>query len=315
MSEELGVGFAVLLSERWMRGRVPGSPTFRTVDIDVALANRSIKAARARKSVEAVGAHRPDYILIGDHPSSRGRMRVAMLECKGTKSPRHSLTQLVRASHQLRGVAIAGRRPAGLAVSTIIGDSHITFNALQLLPDDDKPHSGPWAAGAPPTHADSDVEVVDVDVDRLGPDSPDTTIEPIAARGVEMAAIGLKSSFAFLADFSGDDEAFRRWAPGLVRAKLGRGAEDRRNRTEVTTADGTRYIGVRNRISLPGGDIHAFMGVRQDLDRALHSGDPSAVLDVQRSVHSTDMSPRREGVTESVEAIGTDGAALILTPV
>lgn len=75
LSEELGIGFAALLSESWIRDRVPGTPVLRIVDVDVALQEGTIKAARARKSVEAVGVHRPDYVLIADDPSVLGRMR------------------------------------------------------------------------------------------------------------------------------------------------------------------------------------------------------------------------------------------------
>jgi hypothetical protein len=122
-SEEIGIGFGALLATRWFKatGAATGTP-ISIVDIDAALDDRYIYAAGSRKAVRAVGARRPDYLIICHDPAMRGRYRVRVLECKGTRTAGYAIRQLASAVEQLSGIRVAGRIPAGVAVSTVSAD-------------------------------------------------------------------------------------------------------------------------------------------------------------------------------------------------
>jgi hypothetical protein len=106
-SEEIGIGSATLMAAARPR-RPVGSKT---------------------KKVTMIGSKRPDYLLISDIPGRTDAVKVAVLECKGTKTPGYSFQQLSSAAHQLQGLLVDGRRPLGLAVSTFLGDAPVTFYA------------------------------------------------------------------------------------------------------------------------------------------------------------------------------------------
>jgi hypothetical protein len=112
-SEEMGIGFGALLATRWFKatGATAGVP-ISIVDIDAALDDRYIYAAGSRKAISSVGARRPDYLIICHDPTMRGRYRVRVLECKGTRTTSYAVQQLVSAVEQLNGIKVAGRIPA-----------------------------------------------------------------------------------------------------------------------------------------------------------------------------------------------------------
>lgn len=314
LSEELGIGFAIGLAESWMRARVPGPYTpFRAIDIDMALTDGSIQAARAHKTVKAIGTRRPDYLLILDDPSIPGRFRVSVLECKGTKNATNSIKQLINASTQLRGVKVANRMPAGLAVGTVIGDNRVTFNALQTRSEVSS--TDPYGRREETEGSD---EVVDVDLEVLrSAPMPDIDRLDVPSPAV-LASWAMAMSWASLGDFAGNSNAFNRWASGSLRNKLARDSGAQRDRVEEVAPDGTNLIGVRNVLTFPGGRLEIFFGVTAGVDRALTAGDPEQLLLEQSRVAGGSDAPER-GMRladrgDRVYSQGADGAALMLTP-
>ncbi len=54
-----------------------------------------------------------------------------LLECKGTKDPRHSIQQLAHAGSQLSGLTVGHDVPPGLAFSSGLSDDRTWANALR----------------------------------------------------------------------------------------------------------------------------------------------------------------------------------------
>jgi hypothetical protein len=87
-SEEMGIGFGVLLASHWFeRTGAAGLPvSVVDVDVDVALDDRYVFAGGSRYAVRAIKDRRPDYLLVAPDPSDPRRYRIRALECKGTSS-------------------------------------------------------------------------------------------------------------------------------------------------------------------------------------------------------------------------------------
>jgi hypothetical protein len=63
-SEEMGIGFGVLLANQWFTRTGAAGLPIGIVDVDAALDDRYIFAGGARYPVRAVGQRRPDYLLV-----------------------------------------------------------------------------------------------------------------------------------------------------------------------------------------------------------------------------------------------------------
>lgn len=303
LSEKLGIGFAVLLAESWSKSISASSATPRVVDIDVALEEAAINVGGLTKTVEQVGSTRPDYIMLADDSTRRGRFRVAVLECKGTKSKPNRLYQLARASVQLTGVEVGRRVPPGLAVSTVLGNGAVAYSALQT-------------ARARHAAADSsratDGIAVDLDVEQIEDSDIGSGANLDDARPDLLVAAALRSSWASLGDYSGNDAAFRRWAPQVLRRKYDRGADAQRTRQSVRTADGTELVGVSTALTLRGGQLDVFMGIDVRVDEALTHGQSEDVLAVQGQLRAEGVRERSgQAPGEEVVALAEDGAGLI----
>ena len=100
------------------------------IDIDAALDNRYIYAAGSRQAVRADRRTTPR--LPNQFPGSPAlprHYRVRVSECKGTVVLIR-VRQLASAVEQLGGIRVAGRIPAGLAVSTITAHNGVSYLAL-----------------------------------------------------------------------------------------------------------------------------------------------------------------------------------------
>ncbi|GAB3328553.1 hypothetical protein RMN56_29170 [Micromonospora halotolerans] len=315
-SEELGVGFAVHRAEEWMANRWPDSAIARVVDIDVALASGFIRAGAVKASVTQRRSRRPDYLLIAEIPGSDDRYRYAVVECKGTKNWGYGLKQMASACVQLRGVAVAGRQPPGLAVGTVLADNWVYCRALELSP-------GRRRTVLEPTHR--------VEVSELFEDAAEVHVEretfertvhvdidegePLSAENLVRA--GVQSSWASLADFAGNDYAFRTWAPPVYRARLDRDADARPQRVRRQTPDGLEVVGVRNLITLPGGELEVVFGLAAEVDDALSESDADQVIEAQQSVAergTPDRTSSGREPDEIVTAVSKEGAVLMLAP-
>ncbi|GAA0404022.1 hypothetical protein GCM10009541_54020 [Micromonospora gifhornensis] len=315
-SEELGIGFAVHRAQEWMAARWPGATTTGVIDIDVALSSGVIRVGGVTSSVVQRGRRRPDYLLIAESPGSEDRYHYAVVECKGTKGWRYGLDQLASACVQLRGVAVESRQPPGLAVGTVLADDWVYCRALELSPGRRGHHESatdpvklPEPFGdAAEVHVEREAfeRIVHVDMDEGAPLSAE-----------DLVGAGMQASWASLADFAGNDYAFRRWAPPVFRANLDRDVRARPQRVERQTRGGLDVVGVRNLITLPGGELEVVFGLAAEVDEALADRDADRVIEAQRRVagqraQERDVASREPG--DDVTAVSDDGAVLMLIP-
>jgi hypothetical protein len=317
MSEELGIGFSVALAEEWQRGRDPRSGTPRVVDIDVALGEGQISANGANHSVASVRKQRPDYLLIADRPGAGpGGLRIELLESKGTKTKGHSPNQLIAASRQLRGIEVNGVSPRGLAVSTVISQGSVHFNALQTPTRTRSDRSALVAPASADVPESEEPDTVDVDVEELARPIVYEMDRGDSNRSRDLVTAAVQSSWAMLGDFAGNEQAFEHWAPSALRRNLARASPRRRTRTGREAVAGRPSRGTINTIALPGGQLEMFLGVDAEIDEALSSGDPERILTAQRG-----FSQRRFGQTQwndssdgqdRVHAARDDGAVMLL---
>jgi hypothetical protein len=208
-SEEVGIGFGVLLATRWFEQTAAGGIPITAVDVDAALDDRFVLAAGTRKAVGQIGARRPDYLIIAHDPDARSRYRVRVLECKGTSNPRYAVSQLTSAVGQLSDITVGGRIPAGLAVSTISASSEVSYLAL----DPDEGDEASYEVNSNTIAQVADFQLRDRDIENVSP--------------VQLTNATVRSSWATLADFGGNLEALDRWAPRVMRRRLYRQPRDR----------------------------------------------------------------------------------------
>ncbi|MDG4820184.1 hypothetical protein O7628_32280 [Micromonospora sp. WMMD956] len=315
-SEELGIGFAVHRAQEWVAARWPGATVTGVIDIDVALSSGVIRTDGVTSSVVQRGGRRPDYLLIAESPGSEDGFHYAVVECKGTKAWRYGLDQMASACVQLRGVAVASRQPPGLAVGTVLADDRVRCRALELYPGHRGRHEpGTSAVELPEPFEDfAEVHVERETFERTVHVDIDAQV-PLSAENLVRA--GTQASWASLADFAGNDYAFQRWAPPVFRANLDRDAQARPQRVERRTRGGLDVVGVRNLITLPGGELEVVFGLAAEVDEALADRDADRVIEAQRRVagrraQEGDAARREPG--DDVTAVSDDGAVLMLIP-
>jgi hypothetical protein len=257
-SEELGIGFGALLAKRWFERSGVAGPVIRVIDIDVAFREGYFRAGGERYPVKKAGLRRPDYLLLADDASVRSRYRVRALECKGTKYPGHAIQQLANAVEQLDGLAVDGRVPAGLAVSTVLADNGLRYLALDP-PDEDEPS---YEARPERVREMRGFHLADDARDVLSRDLVDAT---------------LSGSWAMLADFAGNLPAVDLWAPRVMRQRLDRRPRDRSPyETPFGTARGTSAT-----FTFEGQRLTVRYGVEATLDQRLSAGDVDSVIEAQ----------------------------------
>ncbi len=104
LSDEIGVGMADLIVERFLNGRNP-------VDVDIALRNQYVEGMGRRYSTS------PDYLF--ERPGGS----YIVVECKGTQSGRsNALTQLKRGTEQVPSLEF----PPGIEVLTLVVGTNLT---------------------------------------------------------------------------------------------------------------------------------------------------------------------------------------------
>ncbi|WFE65947.1 hypothetical protein [Micromonospora sp. WMMD714] len=140
-SEQLGIGLALVVARHVLRRQYPGW-TFHAVDAEVALKAGFVEGGGAVESVSPT-KKRPDYILLGHHATkTRRRMKIVILECKGTHQPPSFLHgQLARAAVQVEALSVGGRHPPALMVASHLTQTGITAYVLDP-PGDDELWSG-----------------------------------------------------------------------------------------------------------------------------------------------------------------------------
>jgi hypothetical protein len=208
-SEEMGIGFGVLLATRWFEQTAAAGIPITAVDIDAALDERFVLAAGTQKAVEQLGARRPDYLVIAHDPGKRSHYRVRVLECKGTSRPSYATRQLASAIGQLSDVTVGGRVPVGLAVSTVTASNGVSFLAID--PDDTDEAS--YEVNSNTIAQAAGFRLTNEDIADISP--------------TELASASLSASWGMLADFGGNLDALDRWAPTVMRSRLIRRQRER----------------------------------------------------------------------------------------
>ncbi|GAA4730360.1 hypothetical protein GCM10023328_06560 [Modestobacter marinus] len=315
LSEELGVGFSVLVAEHWINHLLGTAARHHVVDIDVAIGKRTLQKWGANKRVSQSGGKRADYVMISQDPRDLQRLRILMLESKGTRSDSHSVRQLATAGQQLLGVELDERIPRGLAVSTVMDGEYLYYNALKLKRDARNPSRNAARSTltyTPPEalhEGEAGLEIT-IDAERL---DNRADVELGAEDGVaeDAAANAIRASWANLADFGNSAAAFRRWAPDDLLARKTRRADDLPSRETREIAGGVGLIGVSTDISLPGGRIEIFLGVTEELDEALLHGNAAAVLHAQGESLRIDRTQRPQD-SHRAWSVSSDGAALLI---
>ncbi|WZH93271.1 hypothetical protein QQG74_17325 [Micromonospora sp. FIMYZ51] len=140
-SEQLGIGLALVVAKRLLRQQYRGW-TFHAVDAEVALKAGFVVGAGTVESVSRT-KKRPDYILLGHRATkSRRRMKIVVLECKGTHQAQNFVHgQLARAAVQVQALKVGGRLPPSLMVASHLTQTGITAYVLDP-PGDDELWSG-----------------------------------------------------------------------------------------------------------------------------------------------------------------------------
>ncbi len=315
VSEDLGIGFGVLLAERWLQASAPSPRALNLVDpVDIDVALRWGSLSVAGREIEVSAGHRyPDYLLVANDPSKSPRhFRVHVLECKGTSDPSIAVPQLARATGQLGSLLVDGQRPSGLAVSTVAAGDTVQYRALEL-PGDDRLHEAPMDLLTP------DQTVLDFNTARIRTDA-----SPLDARLSDLpsevlVAAALRVSWARLAGLADDANAARRWAPNAWRGDLaGRPSVDtaRLERPPTTRTPYGEAVGRRTRISFGRQTLTVFHGVAKPIIKALSTDGPGAVLSAQAKF-ANELSARHRRSqarqTTRAHAASPDGAILSIS--
>ena len=178
-SEELGVGFGVVLARRWFRDALgPGVP-IGFIDVDAYISGSGFG-----------GSIRSDYLLIAPDSAKADCYRVRLLECKGTQEEPVARGQIRKAVRQL-GSPIILPLPDGIAVSSVTYGDQVCCFAVETCGEGEASYQPNWKA--------KDV--------RWGTGDLNWSDE----KGGFLAA-ALREIWSRLADFGGNVEAHSAWS-------------------------------------------------------------------------------------------------------
>lgn len=300
LSEELGVGFGVLVAEQWCRHLGAGGPIL-VVDVDLALyeGRRWVELQGGRLRV---GGRQPDYLMIYPDPSDALAFTFKALECKGTASAANVPGQLARAATQLASLSLGGSPPQGLAVDTVSDRAGVRYRAID--PEDD---------------SESDTVTIsneDLQRARQPADVRWSSRGTISLPAAEFVANSLLVGMGSLADYAGNLSAAAELLPPVTRERLQRVPRDR---TIRETEDG-QFVGVEQLVPTPGGErLRVFSGVAESVDAALTTGSIEAVRSAQQEFHEVHLSRMADSESRATDvpegpvvATSSDGAVLIL---
>lgn len=290
LSEELGIGFGILVAKHWCRTRIPQVGPIEVVDVDMTLNNGTVPA------LQRAGSRQPDYLLKYPDPNNPRTTVYELLETKGTVQRSNAFEQLGRAVTQLAGLTVSGQPMTGIAVSTVSTTEGIRAMAVdpELPPVTWEPVDDAlerWR-GASPTPRD-DSPRIDIPAEQLF----------ATATNVDNAALAM---------FGGQQGVAKRWLPHL-KSSDGDYAKARR------TIGSHTFVGVDFVIEIPETKAHVriYQGVEENIAGELSGLDASGVTDAQRAYAGTaaytdDDLTRFSSGTESATAIATssDGAMM-----
>lgn len=290
LSEDLGIGFGIVVAKRWCKARTPAVGPITAIDVDIAIHNGMVPKLRPE------GHRQPDYLLAYSDPMNPGAMVYDLLETKGTVSRSNAKQQLGRAVTQLAGLTIGGQGLTGIAVSTVSNSDGVFVMAV-----DPEEHPVTWR----PTN-----EILERwRTTEVRPRKDDVKLDVSAE---EFFATATNVDNASLAEFSGRHGAAKRWLPNFASARGGEENAAVRRTTEAGTFLGVEYV-----IEVPGtpARVRLFHGVEEHVVDGLNALDANAVEGAQRAfadsqVRETSMSPAAMEGIDVVSAVSSDGSML-----
>lgn len=292
LSEDLGIGFGILVAKHWCRSRTSELGPIMAIDVDKALRNGTVS------NLQLAGRRQPDYLLAYPDPTTPGVTVYDLLETKGTVSTSTALTQLGRAVTQLAGLTVGGQPMTGIAVSTVSN-----ADGFRVLAVDPEEHQIRWKL---------DKEALERW--RRADARPKTDVTKLDVGAEELFAMATNVGNAALAAFSGNHTAAKRWLPNYATGRAIEEDDGVRRRTVFGTFVGAEYV-----IGIPGTQsrVRLYQGIAEDVATGLRELDASAVMDAQRSFAEADaseieevVSPVEESDVTSATAISMDGSML-----
>lgn len=293
LSEDIGIGFGIIVAKRWCKTRKPTIGPVTAIDVDKALHQRSVPR------LQLAGSRQPDYLLAYSDPKNPRAKTYDLLETKGTVSKSTATGQLSRAVTQLAGLTVGGQQLTGLAVSTVSNEHGVLVMAVdpEERPVTWEPTNealGRWRTAARRVRLDN----VELDVS-----------------AEEFFATATNVEYASLSEFSGQQGAAARWLPHLDSDRRGTANTEVRRETGAGTFVGAEYV-----IEIPGalGRLRLYQGVEERIVDGLRALDVTAVMDAQRAFaevhsHETDTSSAGTENTGSVSTLTSDGSMLELS--
>jgi hypothetical protein len=245
-SEELGVGFGVILARRWFRRALGAGVPIGFIDVDAYMSGSGLG-----------GSIRSDYLLIAPDTAKAGCYRVRLLECKGTQEEPVAWGQMRKAVRQL-GSAIICPLPDGIAVSSVTYGEQVRCFAVEARGEGEASYQPDW-----------DVKDVRWETGEIGR----------SAESGRFLAAALRETWGRLADFGGNVEARNAWSsPDHEDDTVTQVGV--RERNEFQTPYG-RAIGVTETVTIGNVGLSVTRAIDASVDSALDSEDPVIVTAAQ----------------------------------
>jgi hypothetical protein len=290
LSEELGVGFGVLIAEEWCRA-MGAVGAIRTTDVD-----KVLRESRMRPQLTQVSGstRQADYLMQYQSPTVASADESRLLETKGTTSRSNAISQLSHATTQIASLLLGGEALQGIAISTVATTKGIKFLAI-----DPEGEIKPWrpsqeAINRAKTKAPSFSET-------------NGTYELVKDEFLSSAVVTTNAS---LADFAGLNEVTKVWLPEdtVLQSRRNRGTGQLK-RLQVGDVD---FVGHEFVLPAPGstGDLKVFQGVSRDIEEALRSGDDDRVRHSQNTFAESARSQVEASSELEAVAASEEGALL-----
>lgn len=291
LSEELGIGFGIIVAKQWCKARNPGIGPITVIDVDKALKKGQVPLLEDKKN-----GRQPDYLLSYFDPTNPRVKIYDLLETKGTADKSNAKKQLSRAVTQLAGLTLNGQPMTGIAISTVSKTNG--FHVMAVDPEEEPTTWEPtnealeyWRTSKEPFRQDD----FKLDLPRE-----------------EFLATATNVGFASLADFSGQQEVATRWLPNLDTGRKTKTNADVSRRTASGSFVGTEYV-----VEIPGTSarLRVFRGAEEHVVGGLRALDATAVLGAQRAFAEThvdefDTPHESNDNSETVSAVTSDGSML-----
>ncbi|MGP5044773.1 hypothetical protein ACTXJR_12285 [Glutamicibacter ardleyensis] len=252
LSEELGVGFGLLIGEQWCRSLNARGP-LQIINIDQILGSHGI-ATRAGSRMQ------PDYAIRFDDPVRPGTVRFCSVECKGTKTESSMARQLARGCSQIDSLLLGNSPMPGLVTSTLATGQGISYKAVD------------------PGVESPSLDIMDFDLDRARNRKVDiesiegfTRVTNVPDFLTKAVALGN----ARLAITAGDRSSASRWWANVPEPE--QLSEDLSTTTK--TIYGQSFRGIENSIVIGEGraKLTLFTGLATEVREALKYGTADAV--------------------------------------